>query len=113
MEIKQTWNKIQVNGMSENHTSTTSESASVLEQHGQMYFSYSYWIHHLGGQYYPGFNSLRVEENKLIGQYFSAKDVTGEFMNGYKCVKKKSKGKRIAELTRGCGSKGIIVFTKN
>lgn len=111
MEIRQTWNKIQVYGVSEHGTSTFSESASILEQHGQVYFSYSYWIHQFGGQCYPGFNSLKVEENRLSGQYFSAKNVKNEFRANCDCVRKKVR-KPVMEMAKGCGSKGTIVLTR-
>ncbi len=124
MEIKQTWNKIQVNGISEAGTSTVSDSASLVMRHGQMYFSYSYWIYQEGGQCYPGFNSLKIREIKidtesgtekrieLRGQYFSAKNVEKELEK--EClnrVKGDLKGQIIKRL-KGCGSKGIIVITK-
>lgn len=111
MEIRQTWNKIQVCGISEHGTSTVSESASILEQHGRIYFSYSYWIHQFGGQCYPGFNSLKIDGNRMEGQYFSAKNVESEFDENCSCARKKVR-KQVLRLARGCGSKGTIVFTK-
>ena len=111
MEIRQTWNRIQVCGISEHGTSTFSESASILEQHGQLYFSYSYWIHQFGGQCYPGFNSLKVEENRLSVQYFSAKNIENEFRENGHFMQKKTK-KQVLKLAKGCGSKGTIVFRK-
>lgn len=111
MEIRQTWSKLQVYGISEHGTSTVSESASILEQHGQIYFSYSYWIHQFGGQCYPGFNSLKVEENRLSGQYFSAKNVENEFRVSCNCAQKKTR-KQALGLAKGCGSKGTIVLTR-
>ncbi len=112
MTIKQTWNKIQVNGTSEHNTSTSSESASILEQHGVMYFSYSYRIQQMGGQCYQGFNSLEIKDDELIGQYFSAKDVVNKFEN---CFSKKNNNKiwnQVRELAEGCGTKGVIIFRR-
>lgn len=45
--------------------------------------------------------------------YFSAKDVANESTSRYGSVKKKAKGKKVTDLAKGCGSRGIIVFTKN
>lgn len=124
MEIKQTWNKIQVNGISKTGTSTVSESASLLMQHGQMYFSYSYWIYQDGGQCYPGFNSLKVrevesetesnakKEIELRGQYFSAKNVEEELEQGCLNMVEGDLKKQIINQIKGCGSKGIIVLKK-
>ena len=113
MEIRQTWNKLQVNGISKALTTTVSESASILEQHGQIFFSYAYWIHQFGGQCYPGFNSLKVEGNRMMGQYFSAKDVVEEFENSCTYLHKKEKTRnQVLGLAKGCGSKGMIEFTR-
>lgn len=124
MKIKQTWNKIRVNGISEAGTSTVSESASLLKQHGQMYFSYSYWIHQEGGQCYPGFNSLKVIEIKrenengtekkieLRGQYFSAKNVEEELEQGGLNMVEEGLKRQIKSQIKGCGSKGVIILRK-
>lgn len=113
MEIKQTWNKLQVTGISETGTSTTSDAASLLTQNGRMHFSYSYWIYHEGGQCYPGFNSLRISETGLRGEYFSAKDVEDELERGcLHMVEEHDLKQRIINQIKGCGSKGIIDIKK-
>lgn len=113
MEIKQTWNKIQVNGESARGTTTESVSASIVEERGQMYFSYSYWIHHDGEQHYLGFNSLKILKAEMRGEYFSSKDVDKNLReSGLDMIDNREAREQIVKRIKGCGSKGIIVLRR-
>lgn len=113
MEIRQTWNKIQVNGMSARGTATESVSASIVEERGELYFSYSYWIHHNGEQHYPGFNSLRIRGEEMSGEYFSSKNVEKNLKeSGLDMIENQDVKEQIVKRIGGCGSKGIIVLRR-
>lgn len=113
MEIKQTWNKIQIRGCSESKTETISDSALITEIYGKVYLGYSYWIHRKQDQIYRGFNMLEYnEENKtLCGEYFSGKDIREEVYQNLPKMKMKDR-KKIMEKVKGCGSKGYITLRK-
>lgn len=113
MEIKQTWNKIQIRGCSKSGTETISDSALLTEIYGRVYLGYSYWIHRKQDQIYRGFNMLEYsEENEtLCGEYFSGKDIREELYQNLSKIKSKDR-KKIMQKAKGCGSKGYIILRK-
>ncbi len=117
MQIKQTWTKIAVTGISDHGTRTDSYTASIAEKNNRVIFSYSYYIEPSfgrgSGQMYRGFNSLYYENGKLEGEYFSGKDVIDimetDFMQK---VTDPSARMEIRKGLEGCGSKGRIILRK-
>lgn len=114
MEIKQTWNKIQVRGESKNKTKTVSQSAYIIQKEGQTFFGYSYLIYQKNGQCYPGFNVLCYQDGKLSGDYFSGKDINRDMeAQCLKDMKLEGKDKKLLKKKlKGCGSKGRITFCR-
>lgn len=111
MNIRQTWNMIQVTGISTHGTRTASETASIMKIHGSTYFSYSYWIHN-DRQWYPGFNSLLYQDGKLCGDYFSDKNLDCELQELLGKISDDSFRAEFQQKIRGCGSKGKIEFVR-
>lgn len=112
MTIRQTWNKIQIYGQSEQGTETISDLAMVMEINGGISLGYSYWIHHKNEPSYSGFNILRYENGKLYGDYYSSKNVISDFEGILKRMQKEE-ANILQNKLKGCGSKGYITWEKS